>query len=71
MAKSFSERTFRCAEESLIDGNSLLSHDELGKVVVLRMNRRFMEHMRDNYSHISKQRFNLTLGFCGETGDSN
>ena len=71
MAESFAERTYRCAKDILTDGNSLLSHEKLGKVVVLRMNRRFMEQMRVKYSNISKQRFNLTLGFCSETGNSN
>ena len=67
MAESFSERTYRCAKEVLTEGNSLLSHEEIDMVVVLRMNRRFMEHMRKEYSSLSKQGFNITLDF----GDDN
>ena len=39
LASSFSERVNSCANLVLTDGNSLLGHDEMGKLVVLRMNR--------------------------------
>lgn len=66
MAESFAERTYRCAKDVLTDGNSLLSHEEINMVVLLRMNKRFMEHMRKAYSNLSKQSFNITLGFNKE-----
>ena len=31
------------------DGNTLLGHDELKKVVELRVNRKFMEYMHANH----------------------
>ena len=30
-------------------------------LATLRMNKEFMEYMRANYSHIAKQRFNMTV----------
>ena len=63
MAEAFSERTYRCAKDVLTEGNSLLSHAEINMVVLLKMNGKFMEHMRKNYSQMSKQSFNLTINF--------
>ena len=67
MAESFAERTYRCAKDILTEGNSLLSHEEINMVVLLRMNRSFMERMREQYSKMSQQSFNMTLNF----GDDN
>ena len=36
------------------DGNTLLGHDELKKVVELRVNRKFMEYMRANHMVVIK-----------------
>ncbi|KAI9330864.1 hypothetical protein BDR26DRAFT_922375 [Obelidium mucronatum] len=59
-AESYCERMLSCANNILTKGNSLLGVEELEKLVVLRMNRYFMEFMRLNYSHVSKQEFNET-----------
>ena len=67
MAGSFAERTYRCAKDILTEGNSLLTHKEINMVVLLRMNRRFMERMRKDYSSMNQQSFNMTLTF----GDKN
>ena len=42
-AESFYERVLRCAGHVLTEGNTLLSDSKLEKLVILRMNRRFME----------------------------
>ena len=34
----------------LTDGNSLLSPDEINMLVTLRMNRKFMQFMRENHA---------------------
>ena len=38
-----------------------MSDEELEMLVTLRMNREFMEFMRTNYSHLSKQQFGRTI----------
>ena len=45
MASSFCERINSCANVVCTKNNSLLSDDEIDKVVTLRMNRDFMEFM--------------------------
>ena len=49
------------AKHTLTEGNSLLGSAELEKLTLLRMNKRFMRFMRENYSHVSQQQFNCTL----------
>ena len=39
----------------------MLSPEEVNMLAVLRMNKEFMEYMRENYSHIGKQQFNMTM----------
>ena len=51
-AESFCERTLSCASNVLTEGNTLLGDEELEMLVVLRMNRRFMEFMRQNYPQL-------------------
>ena len=46
MSSSFVERMNSCAKLIFTDGRTLLSDEELDMVVVLRMNRKFMEYMR-------------------------
>ena len=54
----------RCAGHVLTEGNSLLNDKELEMIVVLRMNRKFMEFMRKEYPELTKslveQRFGRT-----------
>ena len=57
MASSFCERINSCANLVCTKGNSVLSDDEIDKVVTLRMNREFMEYMRTNYPEVIKSMF--------------
>lgn len=61
LAESFCERILSQANLVMVDGNTLLSDEELEMVVVLRMNRNFMRYMRQNYNHLSKQDFAQTV----------
>lgn len=45
----------------MTNGNTLLGHEELEMIVVLRMNRAFMKYMRTHYNHLSKQDFAQTV----------
>ena len=51
-AESYCERVLRCAGHVLTEGNTLLSDSKVEKLVILRMNRDFMVHMRKHYRHI-------------------
>ena len=51
--------TLRCAGHVLTEGNTLLGDTKLEKLVILRMIRRFMEFMRENYKHLIKNRLSL------------
>ena len=55
------ERVLSCANNVLTEGNSLLSDEELEMLVVLRMNRKFMEYMRKHYNHLTKDHFGKTV----------
>jgi hypothetical protein len=50
LASSFCERINSCANLVLMDGNSLLSPDEINMLVTLRMNRKFMQFMREHHA---------------------
>ena len=50
-AESFCERVLSCANNVLTEGNTMLSDEELKMLVILRMNRKFMEFMRKHYNH--------------------
>ncbi|KAK3236331.1 hypothetical protein CYMTET_53520 [Cymbomonas tetramitiformis] len=61
MAESICERVLSCANQVLVDGNTLpLSDAEIEIIVLLRgMNRGFMEsYMRSSFGHLSQQQFN-------------
>ena len=58
-ALSFNERVLRCAGHVLTEGNTLLDDAELEMLVVLRMNRDFIEFMREHYGHLLKEQFGL------------
>jgi len=60
-AESFCERVLRCAGHVLTEGNTLLDDAELQMLVVLRMNRKFMEFMRKNYQDELKEAFGKTI----------
>ena len=52
MAASFCERVNSRANLVVTEGNSLLSQEEIDKLVVLRMNKEVMKFMRKNYPEI-------------------
>ncbi|KAK3276169.1 hypothetical protein CYMTET_15742 [Cymbomonas tetramitiformis] len=60
-AESFAERVLSCANQVLHDGNTLLGDEELEMIVVLRMNRHYMEYMRANFNHLSRQQFAMSV----------
>ena len=60
-SEGFCERMLRAAGHVLTEGNSLLKSSELEKLTLLRMNKDFMQFMRANYSHVSRQQFNRTV----------
>jgi hypothetical protein len=60
-AESYCERVLSCANNVVTKGNSLLSDDELEMIVVLRMNREFMQFMREHYGAEAKELFGQTV----------
>ena len=61
MAESYCERVLSCADDVSVDGNTLLSDDEIEKLVVLRMNRSWMRAMRVKFKHELKETFGRTV----------
>ena len=57
MAASFCERVNSCANDVYTEGNSLLAPEKIDNSVVLRMNREFMQFMRQNYPYVVKCSF--------------
>ena len=60
-AESFCERVLSCANDVLIEGNTLLSNEELEMLVILRMNCDFMKFMREHYGHLLTEHFAQTI----------
>ena len=56
-AESYCERILSCANNVIVKGNTLLGDEELEMIVVLRMNREFMQFMREHYNDEAKQVF--------------
>ena len=61
LASSYCERVNSAGKFIFNDSNSMLSPEEMNMLATLRMNKEFMEYMRENYSHIGKQQFNMTM----------
>lgn len=61
LASSFCERINSCANAVVTEGpgNTLLSDDEMELLVMLRMNKGFMEFMRTHYPHVARETFAL------------
>jgi len=59
-AESYCERVLSCANNVLVKGNTLLSDEEVEMLVVLRMNRGFMQFMREYYKKEAKKAFEQT-----------
>jgi hypothetical protein len=60
-AESYCERILSCANNVVTTGNTLLSDEEVEMIVILRMNREFMEFMREHYGEEAKQKFGQTV----------
>ena len=52
MAESFCERVLRAAGHIMTEGNTLLSHEELEMLAILRMNKKIMIYMREKHPEI-------------------
>ena len=51
-ASSFCERVNSAAKLIMTDGRTLLPQEELEMCTVLRINRKFMIHMKEHYAHV-------------------
>ena len=60
-AESFAERVLSTANDVLTEGKSILGHEEVEMLVLLRINKKFMKSMREKYSKLSQQDFNRTI----------
>ena len=60
-AESYCERILSCANNVVVSGNTLLGDAELEMLVVLRMNKEFMQFMREHYAQEAGQQFNATV----------
>ena len=60
-AASFCERVNSVAKAVMTDAHLLMKHDALEMMVVLRMNREFMEFMRKKHNNLSLQQFGKTI----------
>ena len=60
-AESYCERVLSCANNVVVAGNTLLSDEEVEMLVILRMNKEFMEFMREHYGEMIKQKFGQTV----------
>ena len=60
-AASFCERCNSVAKDVMTDAHCLMGKESLEILVVLRMNRKFMQYMRTKYSGLTQQQFGLTL----------
>ena len=60
-AESFCERILSCANNVMTSNNTLLDDKELEIVVLLRMNRPFMEFMRANYGDQIREQFGMQV----------
>ena len=60
-ASSFCELCNSVAKDIMTDAHILMGEEALEMLVVLRMNRTFMEYMRKKYQSLTKQQFGMTL----------
>ena len=49
-AESFCERTLSCANILVTDRNTMFNDEEIEMIVILRMNKKFMEWARKKYA---------------------
>ena len=62
-AENFSERVLSVANHGVTDGNTLLDHAEVEMVCVLRMNKWFMEFMREHHPEVADEKFGCNIDF--------
>ena len=60
-AASFCEQVNSVAKDVMTDAHTLMGVEALEMLVVLRINRNFMEYMRSKYQHLTKQQFGMTV----------
>ena len=60
-AESFCERVLSCANNVVQTDNTLLDDEEVEMLVVLRMNRAFMEFMRLHYADAVREQFGMQV----------
>jgi hypothetical protein len=60
-AESVCERILPEANDVCHDGNTLLDTEEINMLVVLRMNREFIQQKRENFHKLRGQNLNQTL----------
>jgi hypothetical protein len=62
LASSYCERVNSASKIIFNDSNSLCSHlRQMNMLAILRINKEFMDYMREHCPHIAKQRFGFTL----------
>ena len=60
-AASFCERCNSAAKDVMTDAHTLMGEEPLEMMVVLQMNRKFMEYMRSRYGSLTKEQFGMSL----------
>jgi len=60
-AASFCERVNSVAKDVMTDAHTLMCDEALEMLVVLRINRKFMEYMRSKYNSLTQDQFGMTL----------
>ena len=70
-AASFCERCNSVAKDVMTNTHCLMCQESLEMLVVLRMNRKFMQYMRTKYSGLTQQQFGLTLVDLVEDASNN
>lgn len=61
-ASSFCERIISAGNGIMTDGHTLLGHEELEWLILLRMNRKFMQFMRAHYPEVARGAPNQKFG---------
>jgi hypothetical protein len=64
LSEGFCERIISAGNLAMDEGNTLLSHDHLKKLVLLRVNRDFMIYMRTHQKHVLQQICLVSQGDC-------
>ena len=65
-AFSFCERIISAANQAVTKGNTLLGSDEANILTVLRVNRKFIAHMRKHHPEASQQHFDMAVFSAGD-----